>query len=68
MKIMTMGGEGKNWGQRYDKDLNNEIIDRVEKSMLGLTNNQETLCQRINTLADFATKVMHLATTTLFFW
>ena len=42
-------------------------MDRLEKSMHDLTNNQEALYQKFGTHAKFITKVMHLATTTLYF-
>ena len=66
MKIMTMAG-GEKRGQSYEQDLNNGRIDMLDKSMLALVNNQETLCQKVNTQENFSTKVMHLIVTTLFF-
>ena len=42
MKEMTKGG-GKMGGHSHGKEKN-EMLDRMEKSMLGLVDNQETLC------------------------
>ena len=48
-------------------DDNNVRVDHLEKAMLGLADNQETLFLKINALADYVTKVMHSKATTLFF-
>ena len=59
----TPKGVGKKGKQSHSK----ERMERLEKSMMDLENNQTTIYYRFDTLVEFSTKVMHFASTTLYF-
>lgn len=67
MKDTAKGG-GKKGHHIHGQDQSKTQLDRLEKSMHDLTDNQETLCRKIETLVpQFSTKVMHSIATTLYF-
>lgn len=50
----------------HEKDKSKNGIDRQEKSLHELVDNQETMYRKFETLSEYTTKVMHSMTKTLY--